>query len=73
MTFQGIAEVEFAISDTDQRITVANLPFEWSPTLPRDLCATQAALRYIVANESISDPLTLVSITTTPLKRKSDQ
>lgn len=70
MLYHGLAEVEFAIGDTDQRLTVSNLPFYWTPALDRDLCATQAALQWVVQNEQLTDPLTVVSITTTPLKRK---
>lgn len=61
MQYTRLASAEFVIGTSDQRITVKNVPFAWTPPGNMDQQATFAAASYIGEhNLTNGKPVTLV-------------
>lgn len=62
-----IATVEFAITGTDQRVTVSNLPYSWNPSKDRDIegPAVFEAIAFL-RETGMTQGLDLISVCSSP-------
>jgi len=62
MTYHQLASAQFAIDDTDERVTIENVPFKWDPSLSgREIQGQMACLKHLMNEEALAGKaLTLV-------------
>lgn len=55
MTYPQLASAQFAIDDTDERVTIENVPFNWNPALSgRDTQGQMACLKHLMNEEALA-------------------
>jgi len=68
ISYKRTATVEFAMSGTNQTVTVNDLPYVWTPTINPDMDSTAvfAAIDYMRMSLELGCGLSVVCVTTSP-------